>query len=146
MVITDHISLMPNPLTGHNDSAFGPRFPDMTRAYDREFIHLVTEIARQKHIPLQKGVYAGLTGPSFETPAEYAFLRNIGADAVGMSTVPEVIVARHSGIRVFGMSVIANEAHHFADDFCNDGAEVIAAAGRAGAAMTDIFEELVARI
>lgn len=143
MVIRDHINMMPNPLIGPNNELFGPRFPDMTRAYDRELIRLMEEIASRRGIPLRKGVYVGLTGPSFETPAEYAFYGRVGGDAIGMSTVPEVIVARHAGLRVFGMSVITNEGYHFADDFVNDGADVIAAADKAAASMTILFRELI---
>lgn len=146
MIIRDHINMMPNPLIGPNDERFGTRFPDMTRAYDREFIGLVEEIAASRGISLKKGVYVGLTGPSFETPAEYAFYGRVGGDAIGMSTVPEVIVARHAGLRVFGMSVITNEGYHFADDFVNDGADVIVAANKAAAVMTVLFRELVAKI
>ena len=146
MIIRDHINMMPNPLIGPNNELFGTRFPDMTRAYDRDFIRLVEEIADSLQIRLKKGVYVGLTGPSFETPAEYAFYGKVGGDAIGMSTVPEVIVARHAGIRVFGMSVITNEGYHFADDFVNDGAEVIVAANKAASIMTHLFRELVARI
>ena len=146
MIIRDHINMMPNPLIGPNDEQFGTRFPDMTRAYDREFIGLVEEIAASHGISLKKGVYVGLTGPSFETPAEYAFYGRVGGDASGMSTVPEVIVARHAGLRVFGMSVITNEGYHFADDFVNDGADVIVAANQAAAVMTILFRELVAKI
>lgn len=146
MIIGDHISMVPNPLIGPNDEMFGPRFPDMTRAYDRELIRLMEEIAREKQIPLKKGVYVGLTGPSYETPAEYAFYGKVGGDAIGMSTVSEVIVARHAGLRVFGMSVITNEGYHFADDFVNDGADVIAAANKAAAVMTTLFTELISRL
>jgi purine-nucleoside phosphorylase len=146
MIIRDHINMMPNPLIGPNNELFGTRFPDMTRAYDRDFIRLVEEIADSLQIRLKKGVYVGLTGPSFETPAEYAFYGKVGGDAIGMSTVPEVIVARHAGIRVFGMSVITNEGYHFADDFVNDGAEVIVAANKAASIMTQLFRVLVARI
>ena len=146
MIIRDHINMLPNPLIGKNDEAFGTRFPDMTRAYDRELIRLMEEIATSHNIPLKKGVYVGLTGPSYETPAEYAFLGRIGGDAVGMSTVPEVIVARHAGIRVFGMSVITNEGYHFADDFVNDGDDVVKAANQAADKMTLLFTELISRI
>ena len=146
MIIRDHINMMPNPLIGPNNECFGTRFPDMTRAYDREMIRLAEEIATSLDIPLKKGVYVGLTGPSFETPAEYAFYGRVGGDAIGMSTVPEVIVARHAGLRVFGMSVITNEGYHFADDFVNDGADVIVAADRAATVMTTLFRELIARI
>lgn len=146
MIIRDHINMMPNPLIGPNNELFGTRFPDMTRAYDREFVRLVEEIAASHNIPLKKGVYVGLTGPSFETPSEYAFYGRVGGDAIGMSTVPEVIVARHAGLRVFGMSVITNEGYHFADDFVNDGADVIVAANKAAVVMTTLFSELVSRI
>nr|WP_080904531.1 purine nucleoside phosphorylase I, inosine and guanosine-specific [Parabacteroides sp. Marseille-P3160] len=146
MIIRDHINMAPNPLIGPNDETFGPRFPDMTRVYDREFIRSVEEIAVKNGIPLKKGVYVALTGPSYETPAEYAFYGKAGGDAIGMSTVPEVIVARHAGLRVFGMSVITNEGYHFADDFVNDGADVIAAANKATDIMSLLFSELVARI
>ncbi|WP_455638131.1 purine nucleoside phosphorylase I, inosine and guanosine-specific [Parabacteroides sp.] len=146
MIIRDHINMLPNPLIGPNNELFGTRFPDMTRTYDREFIRLVEEIAASHNIPLKKGVYVGLTGPSFETPSEYAFYGRVGGDAIGMSTVPEVIVARHAGLRVFGMSVITNEGYHFADDFVNDGADVIVAANKAAAVMTTLFSELVSRI
>ncbi|MDR2118190.1 MAG: purine nucleoside phosphorylase I, inosine and guanosine-specific [Tannerellaceae bacterium] len=146
MIIRDHINMMPNPLIGPNNDAFGTRFPDMTRAYDREYIRLMEEIAFDLGIPLKKGVYVGLTGPSYETPAEYAFYGKAGADAVGMSTVPEVIVARHAGMRVLGMSVITNEGYHFADDFVNDADDVIRAANEAAGRMTALFGEFIKRI
>ena len=146
MIIRDHINMLPNPLIGKNDEAFGTRFPDMTRAYDREFIGYMEEIAASHNIPLKKGVYVGLTGPSYETPAEYAFYGKVGGDAIGMSTVPEVIIARHAGIRVFGMSVITNEGYHFADDFVNDGDDVVKAANQAADKMTLLFTELIAKI
>ena len=104
------------------------------------------EVAARLSIPVKKGVYVGLTGPSFETPAEYAFYGKVGGDAIGMSTVPEVIVARHAGMRVFGMSVITNEGYHFADDFVNDGADVIKAANKATAIMTQLFTELIRKM
>lgn len=108
MVITDHINFFPeHPLHGPNFPT-GPRFPDMSEAYDRQFIALADEIAKQKGITLQHGVYVGTQGPTFETPAEYKMFRILGADSVGMSTVPEVIVAHHCGIRVFGMSIITD--------------------------------------
>lgn len=146
MIIQDHINMMPNPLIGPNNEMFGTRFPDMTRAYDRDFIRYMEEIAVDREIPIKKGVYVGLTGPSYETPAEYAFYGRVGGDAIGMSTVPEVIVARHAGMRVFGMSVITNEGYHFADDFVNDGADVVIAANQAAATMTLLFKELLAKI
>ncbi|MDY5857945.1 MAG: purine nucleoside phosphorylase I, inosine and guanosine-specific [Porphyromonas sp.] len=143
MIIKDHINNMPNPLIGPNVESFGPRFPDMTRAYDRELITKAKGITQELGIPVKEGVYVGLTGPSYETPAEYAFWGKVGGDAIGMSTVPEVIVARHAGIRVFGMSVITNEGYHFADDFVNDAQDVIDAANAASEKMGRIFAELV---
>lgn len=109
MVIADHINLTgQNPLIGPNRDDFGPRFPDMTGVYDRKFIEMAEEIALGEHIKLHKGVYAGVLGPSLETPAETRFLRLIGADAVGMSTIPEVIVAVHCGMKIMGLSAISN--------------------------------------
>jgi purine-nucleoside phosphorylase len=114
MLISDHINLMGmtgnNPLFGPNDPQLGPRFPDMSQAYDPNLRRIAREVAQAEGLPLQEGVYAALAGPSFETPAEIRFLRNIGADAVGMSTAPEVVVARHGGIRVLGVSGISNVA------------------------------------
>lgn len=109
MVITDHINLFPeNPLRGKNYEELGPRFPAMTEPYDKKMIALADTIAAEKGIRLMHGVYVGTTGPTFETPAEYEYFRVIGGDAVGMSTVPEVIVARHADMRVFGISVITD--------------------------------------
>ena len=146
MIIKDHINMMPNPLIGKNDDSFGTRFPDMTRTYDPELIRLMEQIAASHHIPVKKGVYVGVTGPTYETPAEYMFYGKAGADAVGMSTVPEVIVARHAGLRVLGMSVITNEGYNFADDFVNDGEDVVKAAQGATDRMTLLFSELTAKI
>ncbi len=115
MLITDHIGLITmtgnNPLRGPNLDVFGPRFPDMSQAYDRKLGQIAREVAESHQIKLNEGVYAGLSGPSFESPADLRFLRTIGADAVGMSTVPEVIVARHGGTRVLGISGISNKAN-----------------------------------
>lgn len=147
MIIRDHINLLPNPLIGPNLDALGTRFPDMTRAYDRNLIALAEKIASEQGIHLHKGVYLASPGPSYETPAEYNYFRTIGADAVGMSTIPEVIVARHGDIPVFGMSVITNEAHlEFDKDFVNDGDDVVKAADAAAEKMTALFSEMIARL
>ncbi|MCM3163183.1 MULTISPECIES: purine-nucleoside phosphorylase [Metabacillus] len=111
MLISDHINNMgTNPLIGPNDSDMGPRFPDMSESYDKQLRELARGIASELHIKLQEGVYVGNTGPSYETPAEVRALRILGGDAVGMSTVPEVIVARHTGLKVLGISCISNMA------------------------------------
>ena len=147
MIIKDHINMLPNPLIGKNMEEFGPRFPDMTRPYDLNLIARAENISQELGFRLMKGVYLGGTGPTFETPSEYAFFGKTGADAVGMSTVPEVIVARHSDIPVFGMSVISNEAHgDFAPDFKNDGADVEVAAEAAAGKMTQLFARLIASL
>lgn len=115
MLITDHLNIAGmaglNPLIGPNLDEFGPRFPDMSQAYDRELCELARKVASEKNVLLHEGVYVGLSGPSFETPADLRFLRTAGADSVGMSTVPEVIVARHGGTRVLGFSGISNKAN-----------------------------------
>src|SRR4026207_576802 len=115
MLITDNLNLMgmtgANPLMGPNIDELGPRFPDMSQAYDRELMGIARQVASQENVQLREGVYCGLSGPSFEGPADLRFLRMIGADAVGMSTVPEVIVARHGGTRVLGFSGISNKAN-----------------------------------
>jgi purine-nucleoside phosphorylase len=109
MIIRDHINLMGNnPLIGKNDTGLGPRFPDMSDAYDKNIIRHATRIARIHNIHFQVGVYAAVTGPTFETPSEYKYIRILGADAVGMSTVPETIVARHMELPVFAVSVISD--------------------------------------
>lgn len=111
MLIDDHINLMgTNPLVGANDDRFGPRFPDMTEVYSRRLRDIATTAAAAVQVPLARGVYVALHGPSYETPAEIRYLRGIGADAVGMSTVPEAIVARHMGLEVLGLSCISNPA------------------------------------
>lgn len=144
MIITDQINMLPNPLIGKNLDEFGPRFPDMTRPYDPALIAKATEIAAAKGIPVRKGVYLSVTGPSYETPAEYRFFRRAGADAVGMSTTPEVIVARHSEIPVFGMSVITDVAHDTDDDnYVTDGEAIVRAAAAAADSMTALFKELI---
>lgn len=144
MIIKDHINLLPNPLIGKNLEEFGPRFPDMTRPYDPALVASAEKIAAELGINVHKGVYLAGTGPSYETPAEYKYFRMIGADAVGMSTIPEVIAARHSSIPVFGMSVITNEAHDdYADDYENNGDDVVAAADAAADRMSLLFEKLI---
>jgi len=115
MLIIDHINLIGmaglTPLRGPNLDTFGPRFPDMSQAYDRDLMNLAREVAREGEIPLHEGIYICLGGPSFETPADLRFLQRIGVDAVGMSTVPEVNIARHGGMRVLGVSGISNKAN-----------------------------------
>jgi purine-nucleoside phosphorylase len=108
MIITDHINLLPNPLIGPNDDRIGARFPDMGQAYDKTFIDKALLIAEKNNIRIHKGVYLSTTGPTFETPAEYKYFRIIGADAVGMSTTPEVIIARHMNLPCFAVSVITD--------------------------------------
>lgn len=147
MIIKDHINMLPNPLIGPNMAEFGTRFPDMTRPYSPQLIAMMEEIAAERGVALKKGVYLAGTGPSYETPAEYKFFRAIGADAVGMSTIPEVIVARHSEIPVFGISVITNEAHDdYAPDYKNDGDDVVAVADRAADLLSELFTALIAKL
>ena len=143
MIITDHISFMPNPLVGKNIDEMGPRFPDMTTVYSRELRQRAHRAAADLGIALREGVYVAETGPTYETPAEYRMYGLLGGDAVGMSTVPEVVVARHCGMEVFGMSVITNCAKDLGDDCQNDGDDVVRAADRAADTMTDIFKKLV---
>jgi purine-nucleoside phosphorylase len=115
MLISDNLNLVgmmgANPLMGPNIDELGPRFPDMSQAYDRKLMDLARQVASNENLQLREGVYCALSGPSFEGPADLRFLRGIGADAVGMSTVPEVIVARHGGMRVLGLSGISNKAN-----------------------------------
>ncbi|NCA77143.1 MAG: purine-nucleoside phosphorylase [Alphaproteobacteria bacterium] len=144
MIVEDHINLMKdNPLIGKNEHEIGVRFPDMSVAYDQDLIKKALRIAERHGIKLQKGVYAAVSGPTFETPAEYKYIRAIGADAVGMSTVPEVIAARHMGLTCFAVSVISDlgvvgkivEISH---------KQVIDAASAAEPFMTRIIRELIA--
>ena len=147
MIIKDHINLLPNPLIGPNMDHLGPRFPDMTRPYDPSLIALAKQVAADQGITLKEGVYVGGTGPSYETPAEYKYFRLIGGSAVGMSTIPEVIAARHAGVPVFGISVITNEAHDdYAEDYVNDGDEVVIAANKAADKMTALIREMIERL
>lgn len=144
MIIKDHICQQPNPLIGPNMDEFGPRFPDMTRPYDLELIAKAEKIAEEMGIKVHKGVYYGGTGPTYETPSEYKYIRIIGGDVTGMSTIPEVITARHSNVRVFGMSVVTNEAHDdYAEDYVNDGDAVVKAADAAADRMCAIFSKLI---
>jgi len=146
MVIADHINLFPeNPLRGKNYEDWGPRFPDMSVPYSKRLIDLALRIAHEKGIKLHTGVYCGVEGPNLETPAEYIHLRTIGGDAVGMSTIPEVLVARHSGMEVFGLSAITDlgvpgKIHQVSLE------DVIAAAALAEPLMSQIFFELLRRL
>jgi len=143
-IIKDHINLLPNPLIGPNMSEFGPRFLDMTCPYDPELIASAKAIAAKLGIGLQEGVYLGSTGPTYETPAEVRFYKTIGADLLGMSTVPEVIVARHCGIRVFGMSVVTNVSNFdTTSKVLNDENDVVVQADLAATRMCALFTELL---
>ena len=146
MVITDHISFMPNPLVGPNEEDFGPRFPDMTEAYSHRLRRLAEGEAERMGLQLRHGVYVAETGPTYETPAEYRMFRLLGGDAVGMSTVPEVIVARHAGIEVLGMSVITNQANDLGDGVVNDGDDVVRQADAAADSMTTLFTNIIAQL
>jgi len=144
MIISDHINLHPdNPLRGPNLDEFGPRFPDMSEPYDRKMIAQALEIAKKHHIVAHTGVYASVTGPNLETPAEYKYVRILGADVVGMSTIPENLVARHMGIPVFAISVITDlGVEGRIEEVSLE--MVLAAADKAEPAMTLIFQELIA--
>lgn len=145
MIITDHINLFPeNPLRGKNDNKLGPRFPAMTEAYSHKLIALADQVAAEKGIRVTHGVYVGVTGPTFETPAEYEAYRIMGGDAVGMSTVPEVIVANHAGMKVFGVSVITDLGGKDVTDVPTH-EEVQKAAEAAQPKMMEIMRELITR-
>ena len=146
MVITDHINFMPNPLIGPNQEEFGPRFPDMTDTYSPRLRMLADQVANTMSLQLQHGVYVAGTGPTYETPAEYRMYRTLGGDACGMSTVPEVIVARHCGMEVFGMSVITNQSNDLKDGVVNDENDVVLQADRAADKMTQLFTHLLTSI
>jgi purine-nucleoside phosphorylase len=146
VVIKDHINLQGvSPLTGPNDERFGPRFPDMTVAYDRRFRELTVGEGNRNRISLYEGVYAALPGPSYETPAEIRYLRTIGADLVGMSTVPEVIAARHSAIRVLGISCVTNAAAGILDEPL-DHKEVLETAERVKSQFIALLKNVIPRI
>lgn len=147
IILKDHINFLPNPLIGPNLDEFGDRFPDMTCAYDLELQDLASRIGMDLGVSLARGVYVANSGPSYETPAEIRFYRMIGADLVGMSTVPEVIVARHCGIRVFGMSVVTNIANLTNEaKVLNDGEDVLKQAGIAAGLMAELFSRMIAEI
>jgi purine-nucleoside phosphorylase len=142
MVLSDHVNLMGvNPLRGPNDERFGPRFPDMSAVYSPELQELVIDEARMIGVEVRRGIYGGLSGPSYETPAEIHLLRALGADAVGMSTVPEAIVARHMGLEVLGISCITNMAAGISDEPINH-EEVMATGDR----VRETFAELLRRV
>ncbi len=146
MVISDHLNLMGvNPLRGRNDDRFGPRFPDMSEVYSRDLQEIVTEEARDLGISARRGIYAALAGPSYETPAEIHLLRSLGADAVGMSTVPEAIVARQMGIKVVGISCITNMAAGIGDEPINH-EEVMETGQRVRENFTLLLRRLIARV
>lgn len=143
MIITDHINFMPNPLIGKNIEEMGTRFPDMTTVYSRTLRKKAHEAAHAMGLTLREGVYVAETGPTYETPAEYKMFQMLGGDAVGMSTVPEVIVARHCGMEIFGMSVITNCAKDLDDNTLNDGDDVVRIANLAADHMTEIIKKII---
>ncbi len=146
MLITDHINLQgDNPLIGPNDDDMGPRFPDMSEPYSLELIDLAEQVATEQHIALKRGVFVAVQGPNLETRAEYRFLRSIGADVVGMSTVPENIVAHHMGIKVLGMSIITDECIPETLKPV-DVKEIIAVASRTEPKLTKLMKEIVRRL
>jgi purine-nucleoside phosphorylase len=146
MLITDHINLTGlNPLVGPNLDELGPRFPDMSEAYDSAMQEIALEVARQKRIALRQGVYLGLVGPSFETPAEIRMCRTLGADAVGMSTIPEVIIANHMGVRVLGISCITNMAAGIFPKMLTH-EDVIAAADGVSDTLQSLLRGIIARL
>ena len=146
MVLTDHLNLMgDNPLRGPNDERFGPRFPDMSSVYSPELQELAIEEARAIGVDIRRGVYCALSGPSYETPGEIHLLRALGADAVGMSTVPEAIVARHMGLEVLGISCITNMAAGISDEPINH-EEVMATGDRVRESFTELLRRVVAGI
>lgn len=148
MLITDHINLVGmtglNPLRGPNDEKLGPRFPDMTNAYDPAWCDLARQAARELDMPLREGVYIMLAGPSYESPADVRLLKLMGADAVGMSTIPEVIVARHGGMRVLGLSLISNSLATGHEGVSHE--EVLAAGKSAVPKLTSVIKAVLRRI
>lgn len=146
MIITDHINLMPNPLVGPNMDEFGDRFPDMTTVYSRRIRQIAQQEAAKMGESLQQGVYVAGTGPTYETPAEYRMYHIIGGDAAGMSSVPEVIVARHCGMEIFGMSIITNQSNDLNEDCLNNGDEVVREANKAAQKMSTLFCSIIANL
>ena len=146
MIISDHLNLMGvNPLRGPNDERFGPRFPDMSEVYSRALLEMVVEEANSLGIEVRRGIYAALSGPSYETPAEIHMLRSFGADAIGMSTVPEAIVARHMGMKVLGISCITNMAAGISDSPINHD-EVMETGNRVRTTFTLLLRHIIGRI
>ncbi|HSD45632.1 MAG TPA: purine-nucleoside phosphorylase, partial [Pyrinomonadaceae bacterium] len=146
MVISDHVNLIgDNPLRGPNDERFGPRFPDMSAVYSRELQEMVIEEANEIGVEVRRGIYGALSGPSYETPAEIHLLRNLGADAVGMSTVPEAIVARHMDLEVLGISCITNMAAGISDEPINH-EEVMATGDRVRETFGQLLRRVVGRV
>ena len=146
MIITDHVSFFTrNPLIGKNDDRFGPRFPDMSEPYKKDLIEKAKEVGKQTGIDLKQGVYIGVTGPTFETRAEYKFVKFLGGDAVGMSTVQEVIVANHLGMKAFAMSVITDIGIRDDNNIITH-EEVLQAAKEAEPKFSTIFRELIRSI
>ena len=147
MIVTDQIHLMPNPLIGPYDERFGDRFPDMSEPYDKRLIKLADEIAIEHGIKIQHGVYCSTTGPTYETPAECRYFRIIGADTIGMSTTPEVIVARQRKLPVFGMSIVSDMGNIFGDDHpvTITHEEVIAAVNAVEPKLKILITELIRR-
>jgi purine-nucleoside phosphorylase len=146
MIMDDHINLLgDNPLIGPNEDSFGPRFPDMSEPYSEELKALAEEIALEEKIKVRRGVYVAVSGPNLETKAEYRFLRNIGADVVGMSTIPEVIVARHADIKVFGVSVVTDECFPDALEPANV-EDIIRTANEAQPRLTLLMKKVIAKL
>ncbi len=146
MIITDHISFfMPNPLVGNNEEELGTRFPDMSEPYNRKIIAKTKAIAQTLNYTIKEGIYVGVTGPTFETHAEYRLIAAVGGDAVGMSTVQETIVARHAGMNVFAMSVITDLGIRDDDNIITH-EEVLAAAKEAEPKLTNLFKNLIAEL
>ncbi|MHC4600423.1 MAG: purine-nucleoside phosphorylase, partial [Planctomycetota bacterium] len=146
MILTDHLNLLgANPLTDSNLEDLGPRFPDMTEVYDASLRGEASVVARRMGIPLREGVYAAMPGPSYETPAEIRMLRTLGADAVGMSTVPEAIAARHAGLRVLGFSMISNLAAGLSSKPLTH-EEVLETGAKAGKTLGALIEALLDRL